>query len=356
MTPSMGAIGSGILTVGVGLSAFCTSLLSFALCYGVLFGVGVGLAYSVPLMVSWGHYPQHRARVTGLLMAFFTYGVTFFSLLSTYVINPENEKSTLRETNGLTTHYYFREEIARKVPNMLLTLAGCYSVLTLLGVLLISNKPNKGGVPEPATVTSKDLTSWTFLCLHCAAFLSLGFSMYVSCAYKVYGNTLFNDDYYLAIVGSVTALINGTSRFLWAEAMQRFGFKAVYIAVLVAQILTSGSLPLLSSSKVLYFLCITLAFVNQGAHFVLFPAVCAEMYGRTKGAVMFAILYIEFGLSAFSAFLLQKYAVADIGYSGMFYLLTAAATVSLVLAITFTAVKEGQNPLQEQLIVKPAPE
>lgn len=341
--------------MGVGLSAVCTSLLSFALCYGVLFGVGVGLAYSVPLMVSWGHYPQHRARVTGLLMALFTYGVTFFALLSTYVVNPENEKSTIRETNGATTHYYFREEIARRTPTMLLTLAGCYAVLTFLGVLLISDKFPKSGVPEPASVTKKDLTSWTFLCLHFTSFLSLGFSMYISCAYKMYGNTLFNDDYYLAIVGSVTALINGTSRFLWAEAMQRYGFKAVYIAVLVVQILTSGSLPVLSSSKVLYFLYIMLAFINQGAHFVLFPAVCAEMYGRTKGAVMFAILYIEFGLSAFSAFLLQKYAVADIGYAGMFYLLTAAATVSLVLAVTFTAVKESQGPLQEQLLVKTAP-
>ena len=100
---------------------------------------------------------------------------------------------------------------------MLLTLAGCYAVLLLLGTLLISDKSPKGGQPEAVSVTRKDITSWTFLCLYFASFLSLGFSMYVSCAYKMYGNSLFNDDYFLAIVGSMTAMINGTSRFLWAE-------------------------------------------------------------------------------------------------------------------------------------------
>ena len=96
--------------------------------------------------------------------------------------------------------------------------------------------------------------------------------------------------------------------------------------------------------------------MNQGAHFVLFPAVCAQMYGRTKGAVLFAILYTEFGLSAFSAFLLQKYAVADIGYDGMFYILTAAAIASLALAVTFNEVKETSSELQQPLLGNTAKE
>jgi hypothetical protein len=285
-------------------------------------------------------------------MAVFAYGCTIFAILSTYIANPENEPATIQEAYGLTTHYYFREEIARRTPTMLLTIAGSYAVLLLLGTLLISDKSPKGGQPEAVSVTRKDITSWTFLCLYFAAFLSLGFSMYVSCAYKMYGNTLFNDDYYLAMVGSMTAILNGTSRFLWAEAMQRFGFKPVYIAILVAQILTSATLPIFSTSKLLYFLYISLAFVNQGGHFVLFPAVCAQMYGRTKGTILFAILYTVFGLSAFSAFLLQKYGIADVGYDGMFYVLTAAAIASLALAVTFKEVKETPGELQEPLLAK----
>ena len=349
----MGGVGSVLITVGVTLSSFCTSLVGFSICYGVLFGMGMGLSYIVPFMVSWGYYPQYRSRVTGLLMAIFGYGGTVFTMLSTFVVNPDNESSTLQETHGITTHYYFREEIARRTPAMLLTLAGCYGACSLLGVLLISEKKAivKVQLPESTSVTMKDLTSWTFLCLYFASFLSFGLSMYVSCAYKMYGNVLFNDDYYLAVVGSITALINGTSRFFWAEAMEKFSFKTTYIVLLIVQILTSATLPTVATTKLLYFIYMTLAFINQGGHFVLFPAICAKMYGRTKGTILFSILYSEFGMSAFTAFLLQKYAVVDIGYAMMFYILTAAAVVSLGMALTFQEVNEAPpNPLTVPLL------
>lgn len=132
--------------------------------------------------------------------------------------------------------------------------------------------------------------------------------------------------------------------------MQKYGFKSVYLFLLLAQILTSSTLPLIATTKALYFLYITLGFVNQGGHFVLFPAVCAHMYGRAKGAILFSILYSEFGLSALAAVLLQKYAVAEIGYLAMFYVLTLAGVVSFILSLTFYEVKPTPKALTKVLL------
>ena len=349
----MAIIGTSLCVLGVGLSAFCTSLITFTLCFGVLFGLGTGLAYTVPFMVSWGHYPSSRARVTGLLMAVFGYSTTIFNLVTTAIVNPNNDVATIVETEGLVVSHYFTEDIARRTPTMLLWLAGIYGLLAIIGVLLISEAPNKAqaqGPPPKVSVSVSDLTSTTFLILYFASFLSIALSMYISSAYKIYGGELFKDDKYLAVVGSVSALVNGTSRFLWAEALEWWGFKKVYIGLLAVQILTSATLYPVARTEFMYMLYMILIFINQGCHFVIFPALMVKMYGRMKGALLYSILYSEFGFSALATFLIQKYAIRDIGYESMYHILTAGAILSLILVLPFQEIKEEQGPLAQPLL------
>ena len=334
--------------LGVGLSAFCTSLVSFAICFGVIFGLGAGLSYTTPLIVCWGHYPTNRGRITGLLMAVFGYSTSIFNLVTTYVVNPENAQATITEKVGLTTSRYFSEEIARKTPSMLLWLAGVFSLLAVFGVLLISEKEGKAGqaVPVQDTAIAREVVSPCFLTLFIAAFLSIALSTYISSAYKVYGNERFQDDKYLAVVGSVSAVVNGTSRFVWAELFVRVGFKPVYMLVLIVQIVVSATMDAVATTEGLYLIYIVLISMNQGCHFVLL----SKIYGRTKGALLYSILYSGFGLSGLAGFLIQKYAIHAIGYQTMYWILTAAAMVSLGLMIPFEEKEEGEKSVTEKLL------
>jgi hypothetical protein len=49
-----------------------------------MFGIGVGFAvtftqYTSPLMAGWSNYPDHKGRVTGIIMAGFGLSATIFN-------------------------------------------------------------------------------------------------------------------------------------------------------------------------------------------------------------------------------------------------------------------------------------
>lgn len=338
-------------TAGVGLSAFCTSLWGFALCYGIMFGLGAGLAYTVPLRVAWSHYPQHQARVTGILMMIFGYSSSVFNLMATAIVNPDNESPSITETRGLLVNHYFSEQIANRTPTMLLCLAGVYAFLAVLGVLFISEPEESGCSQSESSVTLSDFLSSTFLTLFVSAFLSVLFSMHMVPAYKIYGSEIFNDDKYLALVGAIAAFINGSSRVGWAELFARFGFKCVYVFLLFAQILASVTLFHAARTEILYLCYVVFIFANQGCHFVIFPAVFAKTYGRVKGSLLYSVLYSGLGFASLLAFVLQKYAVQSLGYEHLFWIFAGTAVISVVLAINFEE-RSVPAPITEQLLPK----
>ena len=58
----------------------------------------------------------------------------------------------------------------------------------------------------------------------------------ISNNYKVYGMTTIGDDLFLTTVGSVGSAANGVSRFIWASLMDKFGYKRVFLAMLIIQV------------------------------------------------------------------------------------------------------------------------
>jgi len=58
------------------------------------------------------------------------------------------------------------------------------------------------------------------------------FGVYVASVYKTVALGLI-DDRTLTIAGSFGSFINGSSRILWASLMDKYGFKRVYLCILV---------------------------------------------------------------------------------------------------------------------------
>ncbi|CAM9728255.1 unnamed protein product [Phaeothamnion confervicola] len=87
--------GGWLLAGGVLLSSMATTLAQFVVTYGVMFGVGIGLAYSCPLVCGFMWMPKRRGFVSGVIVAGFGGGAFVFNALASVYVNPENESPTI---------------------------------------------------------------------------------------------------------------------------------------------------------------------------------------------------------------------------------------------------------------------
>lgn len=98
LKPRLTTILGGLLAgSGFFLSSFVSSLNALYLCYGVMGGLGIGLAYVVPLTVVIRWYPDKKGLISGLLTMGMALGTFFLgSLGANYLIGLIDWPSTLR--------------------------------------------------------------------------------------------------------------------------------------------------------------------------------------------------------------------------------------------------------------------
>ena len=129
-------IGCGIMSLGVLLSyvAVQVSFWFLLFTYGVLFGLGVGIAYVGPLACAMRWMPRWKGVMAGLVLAGFGLGALVFTPVQTVFINPHNRRA---DNDGL----FLDSEVLDRVPSVFLLLGGIYIVLQVVGSLLIVDPP-----------------------------------------------------------------------------------------------------------------------------------------------------------------------------------------------------------------------
>jgi hypothetical protein len=104
----------------------------------------VGSGYIPALTCGWKYWPWIKGRVSGAVLTAFGFGAFIFSLVGTYIVNPENAKPLIVEQYSETVTYkYFTAEIANRVPGMYQQFFLIYLGMTIVAGLLINH-------PEPA--------------------------------------------------------------------------------------------------------------------------------------------------------------------------------------------------------------
>ena len=147
-------IGGWLMSVGVGLSYF-TIKVSFWLLlvtYGLLFGVGVGIAYIGPLNSAMNWMPKWKGLANGIVVAGFGFGAFVFNYVQTFFINPHNLE-VVKDDHG--DKYFTDPELVSRVPMVFIILAATYAVMQLVGSLLITNPPD--GYADQDSDESPDL-------------------------------------------------------------------------------------------------------------------------------------------------------------------------------------------------------
>ena len=105
----------------------------------MLNGVGTGMSYLVPLICAWEWFPEKKGRMTGIILGGYGFSSFIFAYLSSKLVNPDDLKPEIYDaTNNVT---YFGDEVADRVPFMIRTLAGIWTIFLLTSICLISRKP-----------------------------------------------------------------------------------------------------------------------------------------------------------------------------------------------------------------------
>jgi hypothetical protein len=58
----------------------------------VIFPIGVGLVYYIPLISSWEWFPNKKGAVSGLIVGGFGFGAFIYGFVSTGIVNPDDVK------------------------------------------------------------------------------------------------------------------------------------------------------------------------------------------------------------------------------------------------------------------------
>ena len=135
--------GGLLMSSGVALS-YLTIQYSFwlmLLTYGVMFGLGIGLAYVGPLACAMRWLPKWKGVASGIVVSGFGLSALIFNTVQTEYINPDNLSPDLPDPDNAEIKYFSQKSILDRVPSVFLLLAGCYSVMQIVGSIFIVNPP-----------------------------------------------------------------------------------------------------------------------------------------------------------------------------------------------------------------------
>ena len=132
--------GAAIYSSGVLLSYFTiqTSFWLFALTYGFMVGLGVGIVYVSPLAAAMKWVPDWKGVANGIVLAGYGVGILSFNFIQTTFANPNN---IAVETSNSEEKYFTDPQVLDRIPYTFLLLGGSSAVLQLLGSVLLTDPP-----------------------------------------------------------------------------------------------------------------------------------------------------------------------------------------------------------------------
>ena len=77
------------------ISSFANNFEMFIILYGIVPPLILGVIYILPLHCAWAYFPEHKAKVTGIISTAFGFSTTIFNYISTQLVNYNNLKPTI---------------------------------------------------------------------------------------------------------------------------------------------------------------------------------------------------------------------------------------------------------------------
>ena len=107
--------------------------------------------------------------------------------------------------------------------------------------------------------------------------------------FKSFGMEKIKSDEFLTVVGSIASVFGGI-RFIWSYLVDRYSYRLSYSIVLIMNVVFGSTLVLVSGSRVLYLIWVSMIVWAEGAHFALIPTVIAKIFGP-HAALVYGIAF-----------------------------------------------------------------
>lgn len=378
--PRMSALIAGfVMNMGIFLSFLTASnFRGLLITYGIIHGVGSGLAYPIPLAVALRWHPKKKGLVSGLIFVARGLSVFLFTPLQTLYVNPYNRNPIPIMNDNLVNcaaEVYFTDAyVLDRVPSLFLVMGAVCSVLQCISAVLMPNP--YGADPASLTMDSEDEDESTnllntpsdplpklpisfvirtkqFWFIWLIMFLNWQAVSYVNSFWKVIGQVEFRiTDTSLAAIGASVAITNSVGRVVWGTAGDRFGFTATmtcFCFVYSFFLATTPICGLTTSVKrtVLYTVWLNILKIADGGAFTIIPPIAVTIFGSRNFGPVFGLLFTA---RAISSLVGANFASAFYHLLGCLGMCIFASTCTLVsgLLVMWTDI----TPLNTQLIQK----
>jgi OFA family oxalate/formate antiporter-like MFS transporter len=287
-------LGTALYGIGVllgGAALYSGNFMFLLLGYGVVAGIGNGLAYVVPIATLIRWFPDKRALITGLAVMGFGFGAFFIGKIVPGLINNVG------------------------VANAFFILGAVYFVCSVLASLTLKNPPAgwlpKGFTPSATTVSAADSFTWSdasktrqWYMLWCMLFLNVTAGMGLLSKLSPMAQEVIkaaqniDDPAKLAVLGggvlAMASIFNGLGRLFWAAVSDMIGRKGVYMVMFLTQAILYILLPQISSVLVFTIIaCYLLSCLGGG--FAVMPAFAADSFGPTNIGKIYGFLLTAWG-------------------------------------------------------------
>lgn len=283
----VGVTGGLLYGAGVLLSAFAShGLLVLYLCYGILGGAGIGLAYIVPIatLVKW--FPYQRGFITGIAVAGFGAGALVTAPIATLLI----------QSVGVFATFAW---------------LGAASLGLVAGTALLMQDPPEGWKPAEHQAAEKTapaagnnqtlrqaLGTWQWYALWLVLFfnVSAGISIISQASPMAQEITKVNAVMAATMVG-IISIANGVGRFLWAWLSDHVGRRWVFLTMFLLQAVLFAGMPwvhsfgLFTAFAVVVLLC-------YGGGFGTIPAFCADYFGPRDVGSVYGLMLTAWGFGS----------------------------------------------------------
>lgn len=325
--------GGVVLGLGNILASQATQLGLIYITYGVLGGIGIGLAYVCPIAACIKWFPDKRGLVSGLAVAGFGAGSFFYAQLANYLIGLGSPQSSWRQA--------------------FIVLGAIYLISILIGAQLLRNPPS-GWLPrgwsQPQSSPGATATGYAWReMVKTGTFYKLWamFAFAASSGLMVIGHlSPFGQESGLtaaeaaAVVG-ILSLFNGAGRIIWGFVSDKVGRQRT---MLVMFVLNAAIMFLLRDmGRTIFLLAIAAAVVGFcfGGTLAIFPSATADSFGTKYLGVNYGLMFTAYGVAGIIGPMIGAL-VHDVSGAYVYAFLVAAilSAMASLLSLTVTTKKK----------------
>jgi len=328
----------GAIFVGLGwfLASFANSSLSLVFLYGLISGLGVGIAYNCPIITSGKWFPDKRGLAVGLTIIGFGFSAAIIGPLIDY----------------LTT--FFGIQIALRILGILF-----FIILFIFGSFL-RFPSNDWEIKSLESIKIKEKTSieftreemirtknfyglWiTYMIGTLSGLMAIGISKLIGL--EIAENAGINEEEISAILTFLIipfSIFNGFGRPLFGWITDKFNpMKAAILSFLLIFI---ASLIVFTnpSSIIAYIIGFAILWLNLGGWLAIAPAATATLFGMKDYARNYGIVYTAYGIGAILGNILAGQAKDIFGaYVKVFPYVMILAILGIIVAIVLLKPKK----------------